>query len=77
MAHHHLPPSCVAGPRAGLTAALLEFGKQAAALSNADLALSDWNPREAQQLLKAASRDITTATTGMNRATADLNSHQG
>jgi hypothetical protein len=76
MLHHHLPPSCVPHMRTELTAAMLDFEKQAADVGTADLALNDWNAHGAEQLLKAASHDITAGATGINQATATSNSYQ-
>jgi hypothetical protein len=73
---HHLPPPCVPHLRTELTAALLDFEKQEAAVGTADLALNDWNAHGAEQLLKTASHDITAGATGINQATATANSYQ-
>jgi hypothetical protein len=75
MLDHHLPPSCVPHMRAALTAALVNFEKQAADLNNASLALSDWNTQGAERLLKAASHDVTAGASGIRQATADLSNY--
>jgi hypothetical protein len=77
MLDHHLPPSCVPHMRADLIASMLDFGKQAAEVTNASLALSDWDARGAERLLKAASHDITAGAAGIRQATADANSYHG
>jgi hypothetical protein len=77
MLDHHLPPSCVPHMRAGLIRSMLDFEKQAADVTNASLALSDWNAQGAERLLKAASHDITAGATGIRQATADSDSYQG
>jgi hypothetical protein len=77
MLGHHLPPSCVPHLRAALTGSLHNFERQAAGVSNASLALSDWNAQGAERLLKAASHDITADESGISQAIADFNNHQG
>lgn len=74
---HHLPPSCVPHMRAALTAAMLNFEKQAADMNNAGLALTDWNDQGAERLLKAARHDITAGATGIRQATADADNYHG
>ena len=71
----HLPPACVPQIRGAVTAALLNFEKQAADINNASLALSDWNDQGAERLLKAASHNITAGASGVRQATADSHNY--
>lgn len=73
---HHLPPPCVPHMRAALTASMLNFGKQAADMNNASLALIDWNAQGAERLLKAASHDIAASASGIRQASADSNNYK-